>query len=130
MNIEMSFLEKIKGLNGFDASSYRKFHAGDSHVGYIRDDKAKLALSFDKVLVEENNGTICLNNKFADFASRSDAIKSILPGLEAGGAFAFPLKNEMYPVVIDHGSEPLFQIERNAAIFFGVRVFGLHVNGY
>jgi 8-oxo-dGTP pyrophosphatase MutT (NUDIX family) len=126
----MGFLEKIKGLNGFDTSDYREFHAGNSHIGYIRNDKADLALSFDNVLVEESNRSICVNRKFADFTSRSEAIKSILPEMEAGGAFAFPLKNEMYPVVTSHGAEPLFQIERNATIFFGVRIFGLHVNGY
>ncbi len=125
----MGYIEKIRKLNGFKPDDYLKFYSGEHHIGYIRRDKAPLALSCGDVLVEKRDA-ICLADHLLDFGSRSEAIRSILPELEAVGAFAFPLKNEMYPVVTRHGAEPLFQIERNASIFFGVRVFGLHVNGY
>ncbi len=126
----MGFLDKIENLNGFKADHYLPFYAGNDCVGYIPRSKADLVLSFDKVLSSKPEGHICIHESFVDFETRSEAIQSILPSLEEQGAFAFPLKNEMFPVVTSHGAEPLFQIERNATIFFGVRVFGLHVNGY
>lgn len=126
----MNFLERVESLNEFEPEKFWPFYAGETLVGYIRNDNVDLALSCDKVLVKGQGNTICIHANHKDFQSRSDAIASILPYLEKNCAFAFPLKNEMFPVVTGFGNEPILQIERNATIFFGVKVFGLHVNGY
>jgi hypothetical protein len=126
----MSFLDKIKSLNDFSEENHRPFYIDSTHIGYIREDKAPLALAFDSVFKNGHDEAIILREEEPDFKARSEAVASVLPELDAEGAFAFPLKGEMFPVVTDYADEPLMQIDRNATIFFGVRVFGLHVNGY
>lgn len=37
---------------------------------------------------------------------------------------------QMYPVAERFGSEPVFLVERAAAGFFGIKGYGVHVNGY
>src|SRR5262249_586025 len=39
-------------------------------------------------------------------------------------------RNEAYPVGVDFYSPPLMQIERAAVPLFGVRAYGVHVNGF
>jgi hypothetical protein len=40
------------------------------------------------------------------------------------------VRNERYPVAIAFGDEPMLEIERAAVPLFGVRAFGIHLNGY
>lgn len=125
----MSFQDKITSLNCFDPNNYVPFVMEGKRPGYIRKDKVDLALSFDRAMKRDGD-SIIVNPELSGFDEISATFKEILPELEKNGAFAFPLKNEMFPVVMGWGEEPLFKIERNATIFFGVRIFGLHVNGY
>ncbi len=39
-------------------------------------------------------------------------------------------RGELYPVASSFGSEPVLLMERAAAPYFGIREYGVHVNGY
>jgi hypothetical protein len=39
-------------------------------------------------------------------------------------------RNELYPVTPAFDAKPLLLIERAAAPYFGIRAYGVHVNGY
>jgi hypothetical protein len=39
-------------------------------------------------------------------------------------------RNELYPVTAAFDAQPALLLERAAAPFFGIRAYGVHVNGY
>eukprot|EP00210_Caulerpa_lentillifera_P005497 g5257.t1 len=39
-------------------------------------------------------------------------------------------RNELYPVASSFGEDPLFLLERAAALTLGIKAYGVHVNGY
>ncbi|KAJ7296831.1 hypothetical protein O6H91_Y097100 [Diphasiastrum complanatum] len=57
----------------------------------------------------------------------------MLFSFEDGRAYRFPSVwhiSEMYPVVSSFGGALLFSMERSAVPFFGIKAYGVHMNGY
>ena len=57
------------------------------------------------------------------------AMERVLRALEREGIVK-GWRNESYPVTTDFSAPPLFQMERAGVPHFGVRAFGVHMNGY
>ncbi|HEX6811756.1 MAG TPA: DUF4743 domain-containing protein [Planctomycetota bacterium] len=64
-----------------------------------------------------------------DFAARSRALAAFLASLRAANEMRAPL-GELYPVTGANDRTALAQIDRSAVTWFGVRSFGVHLNGY
>lgn len=65
----------------------------------------------------------------ADVTSRSVAVGSALSSLRDAGVIS-GWRNELYPVQTAYYGPPVLLIERAAAPFFGIKAYGVHVNGY
>ncbi|KAJ8436877.1 hypothetical protein Cgig2_004372 [Carnegiea gigantea] len=57
-------------------------------------------------------------------AAVGDVIKCLGPELIPG------IRNELYPVTSAFGEEVFFSLERAAAPYFGIKAYGVHMNGY
>jgi hypothetical protein len=57
------------------------------------------------------------------------ASTGVLDQLRAKGVIT-GWRNEQYPVTADFYSEPAFLVERAAAVHFGIKAYGVHVNGW
>jgi 8-oxo-dGTP pyrophosphatase MutT (NUDIX family) len=127
-------------MSAFKASSYlRHFHASNRHdlnkfvpflisekqLGWIAKDIVPL---LPKNIFQSHNNGIALNPDFDSFDKRSDALSKTTDILLKH--FGKQLRHEMYPVIAQWGDEPLAQIDRVAVPWFGVRGFGIHVNGF
>ncbi|NCC21453.1 MAG: DUF4743 domain-containing protein [Alphaproteobacteria bacterium] len=125
----MSFLQKIKELNQFDRSAFVAFSVAGQAVGAIRRDNVDFLRAFPDVFTVDEAG-VRLSDKLAGPAGRTEAVAGVLDVLAGQGAFAYPLKGELFPVVEAWGQEPLLSIDRAVTPFFGLLVFGVHVNGF
>ncbi len=124
----MSFLDHIRACNNADLAQFLPFVTGAQRIGWIdRSFAARLAAWPDVFAVQPDR--IVLSPAYDDFASRSAAMDGVLRTLAAAGEVT-GWREEAYPVMRNWGDPPLLQMERAACPRFGVRAWGVHMNGY
>ncbi len=124
----MSLLDRIAACRAWQPEAYRPFVIGGEAIGYIRHDFAARLRDFPRVF-EVNDRAVLLDAKLGDFATRSAAIAEVLAVLRDEGEIS-GWRDEAYPVVQSWGEAPRLEMERAAVPKFGVRGFGVHMNGY
>ena len=124
----MSYLHHIRACNSHDLSGFRPLHVGPDRVGWVRHELAEHLTRFDDVFTVEPE-RVSLLAGLSNFESRSAAVARVLDALVADGTIS-DLRGEDYPVVTSWGQPPLLKIDRVAVAHFGIRSFGLHVNGF
>ncbi len=72
---------------------------------------------------------VTLSADLNDFEARSAAMASVLASMAATGKVA-GWRDEAYPVMAKWGDAPVLKMERAACPHFGVRAWGVHLNGY
>ena len=128
----MSLLDRIKELNTFDMSHYAPFVLDGVRVGAVRRDRIELLRGYPDVF-SIGEQEITLAPELNTPEKRSEAILPVVRDFQEQRLIRHK-QNEYYPVVNveDRKLETpvLFQIERSAVPFFGIRAFGIHINGY
>ena len=124
----MSYLDHIRACNDFEPSDYRPFLVGDERAGFIRHALADRLTQWPEVF-QVSNAEVRLDQRYDDFESRSRAIDAPLRALAADGVIE-AWREELYPVTPDWHTPPLMQIERAACPAFGIRAYGVHMNGF
>jgi 8-oxo-dGTP pyrophosphatase MutT (NUDIX family) len=124
----MSYLDHIRACNTHDLSRYRPFRIGDDRVGWVRDDLAERLARFADHLTVTADG-VTLNPGLRGFDARTAAMAEIVEALVADGVIP-KLRGEAYPVVTRWAADALAKIDRAAVPYFGLRSFGIHVNGF
>lgn len=128
----MSLLDRIKELNTFDISHYAPFMLGEVRIGSVRRDRVELLRGYPDVF-KVGESEIQLSPALETPEARSAAILPVVRDFQDDRLIRHK-RNEFYPVVAveDRKLETpvLFEIERSAVPFFGIRAFGIHVNGY
>lgn len=124
----MSYLDRIRACNTRDLSRYRPFHAAGAHVGFVRADMAEAIESYADVF-EVADRAIVLSSRLRTFEERTAAVAEVLRSISDKGIMS-PWRDEMYAVTPAFGAEALFAMERAAVPLFGVRAYGVHMNGY
>lgn len=128
----MSLLDRISELNAHDLSKYLPFFAGATQIGWIAR-AAVPALSPYGEALEVREDRVALEARLADSSARTRAMEGVARDLHARGVIG-GWRGETYPVVPlwdrELSTPPLFAIERAAVPFFGIRAFGIHVNGF
>jgi hypothetical protein len=124
----MSLLDRVRACQRRDLSRCRRFVVDGEAVGWVPPDVADRLRGFpDTFVVDES--TVRLNPRLTDFDSRSRAVDAVLRKMREEGFFP-GWRDEPYPVATDFHAPPLLQLERAAVPSFGVRAYGIHVNGY
>lgn len=124
----MSLVDRVRACQQRDLSRFPRFRVGDTAVGWVRPDIARRLPDFPDVF-EIDGGAVRLRAGLADFDSRSRAMERVLRALEADGLVP-GWRNEAYPVGTGFHAPPLFKMERAGVAGFGVRAYGVHVNGF
>ena len=124
----MSYLDHIRACNNARPDAFRPFTVGGTEVGRVRPGFADALRDFGDVFAVGPDA-VALSPALTDPAARTRAVEEALKRLE-GGPHLMPWRDERYPVVTRWGAEPYFELERAAVPAFGVRAFGVHVNGY
>ncbi len=122
----MSLLDSLKAIRPPDLTRYRRFVVDGHTVGWIAGDlAARLREHRDVFVVGDIVG---LSPRLRGYAERSAAVDGALRSLKSEGWFR-GWRDEAYPVGPSFGTR-LLQMERAAVPAFGVRAYGIHVNGF
>jgi hypothetical protein len=123
----MSFLNKVQRCNRRDMRRFVPFSVAGVQYGWLTPERAAVLLSHTKVF-QPAAGGVALNPELSSVRARSRAIAEIAPQLVATGLFKKP-RGELYAVRNCWSDDPVFRIDRAFNPGFGLRAFGVHVNG-
>ena len=76
-----------------------------------------------------NKGQITFSPEITGYANRTIAMACVLKGMRADGLVP-GWRDELYPVGTGFHSPAFFEMERAAVPLFGVRSYGVHMNGW
>jgi 8-oxo-dGTP pyrophosphatase MutT (NUDIX family) len=124
----MSLLDRIRTCQIWDRARYRPFRIAGQAVGWVRDDFAERLREFPQLFLV-SAAAVDLDPGLTRFEQRSKAVEEVLLVLKAEGLVP-GWRDEPYPVGSDFYAPPLMQMERAAVPLFGVRAYGVHVNGF
>lgn len=124
----MSLMDHIRLCQRRDMSRYRPFFAGEDRIGWVEHGVARRLLAYDGTF-EGDDHALRLAPAYGDFESRSRAMAEAAKRMVADGILR-KLRGEDFPVVTAFGRPPLFKLDRNAVAIFGVKAFGVHMNGF
>lgn len=124
----MTFQEKKDHCNDFDSKNYLPFIIEGEICGYVKNCNIPHLKSFSQYLLITDTD-IQFQPDFHDYQTRSKALVEICQNLHQQGILK-TLSAEKYEVKTKWKAEPFCEIPRSAAVFFGTRAFGIHVNGY
>ncbi|HTZ36966.1 MAG TPA: DUF4743 domain-containing protein [Stellaceae bacterium] len=123
----MSFADRIRHCNSYDPARALPLWAGRHRVGWLRRDNAALLRPYDKVFAVDAESARLVVEGDCDTVSR--AVDEVVEELVAAGRIP-KWRSETFDVVPRWGEPPLFRLDRGAVPFFGVRAYGVHLNGY
>jgi hypothetical protein len=124
----VSFVDRIAACSVFDPDRYLPFRVDGVEIGLIGRDFVGKLRDFPDVFTMSDRG-IGLRPNLVGFEQRTAAVEDALRRLHRDGVIT-GWRNEPYPVIASHGAPPLFNLERAAVPLFGVRAYGVHLNGF
>ncbi|KAI4454765.1 thiamine pyrophosphokinase [Holotrichia oblita] len=110
---------------------YRKFIIDDVQIGLVRPEVARELQPYRDVFnVEENQ--VSLNQNLDSYDKRSVAVENVLKQLKVEDKFVAlkGWRNECYEVRASYDSKPLLKMDRSSTCLFGIKNYGINVNGY
>jgi 8-oxo-dGTP pyrophosphatase MutT (NUDIX family) len=123
----MSLLRHVLRCNSWRPERFVPLWRGEARVGLIRRDNAEALRRFCDVFSVEPDGVWLIAP--GDLDAVSAAVDRVIERLVAECRVA-KWRNEFFAVAPRWGAPPLFKLDRGAVGFFGVRAYGVHVNGY
>lgn len=124
----MSFLDRIAECRSWEPDDYRPFTIDDMVLGRVPHDLAGRLADFPKVF-DVSGRAVSLVPELSGFAERTAAVTEVLHRMRDAGEIPH-WRDEVYPVLRHWGDAPLLTIERAAVPLFGLRAFGVHLNGF
>lgn len=124
----MSFLDRVLECNTYDLANFLPFVVDDVRVGHVRKSVAEKLTTFPNIFVVRSD-SVAMVSGLKTPAERTAAMAFVVEALVSDGIVR-GIRNERYPVAATYGGAPMLEIERAAVPLFGVRAYGIHVNGY
>lgn len=128
------FLKWIEHCNNGEAAlatgEFLPFQIDNQTVGYIGQNFIQHLQSFPNVFhLTPTSILLHPSLQTADIITRSTAVGVALSSLKEAGIIT-GWRNELYPVLKSFYDPPVLLLERAAAPFFGIKAYGVHMNGY
>ncbi|KAM6977945.1 thiamine pyrophosphokinase 2 [Aplochiton taeniatus] len=130
-------LQLLRRMNNFYSQGSSKskcfsFEIAGQQVGWIRPNVASILTRFPEVFNLPQGGAISLCQSLDSHESRSEAADAVLQTLRQEGSFSClnGWRNEKYDVKPKFCDSSLMSMERSATSIFGVKRYGVHINGY
>ncbi|PVH64280.1 hypothetical protein PAHAL_2G228200 [Panicum hallii] len=129
------YFRKVDKCNrGMDKrGEFVKFLVEDQVVGYVHKGFVKHLRDFHDVFTISGNNSsntvenVSLQSSLRTPEDRTHAIGEVIKSL---GEMIPGIRNELYPVTSSYGMPVYFSLERAAAPYFGIKAYGVHMNGY
>ncbi|KAH8272164.1 hypothetical protein KR018_004490, partial [Drosophila ironensis] len=120
---------------GFSKGDISPFVVEGEHVGLIKSDVLKQLVKYPEVFCirdceQTKQGLVELNPAFRDYNERTEQMEKVLRMLRSEGLFPalHGWRDENFEVKSEH--KALLKMERAATPLFGVRKYGVDINGY
>ncbi|SCA55427.1 conserved hypothetical protein [Candidatus Terasakiella magnetica] len=121
----MGFIDHIHACNNHDLEKFVGFYGqDDTQIGWVRKDHLVHLDGFSDVLKLKGSGAYLIEQ--GDLTS---ALARVSRALYDKGLLEH-WRDEPYEVKQGFADDPLFLMERCATPFFGIRAFGVHINGF
>ncbi len=124
----MSYLDCIAACRGWVPGDYRPFTIDGMALGHVPHDFARRLADFPQVF-DVSDRAVGLAPTLKGFAERTAAVAEVLGRLREAGEIP-RWRDEAYPVFRHWGDAPLLLMERAAVPLFGLRAYGVHLNGF
>lgn len=123
----MSFADRIRHCNSFDQARVIPLWAGKHRIGWLRRDNAEVLARHSKLFeIGADSARLLVTG---DAESVSKTVDEVVDKLVAEHLVP-KWRNETFDVSSRWGEPPIFRLDRGAVPFFGVRAYGVHLNGY
>jgi 8-oxo-dGTP pyrophosphatase MutT (NUDIX family) len=123
----MTLLRHIRQCNQHRPDRFVPFWHGDQRLGLIRKKNAEALRRFPAAYDVTDSGVrLVVEGEFDDL---STLIEETTEHLVAEGLVA-KWRNEFFAAAPRWGAKPHFKIDRGAVPFFGIKAYGVHLNGY
>ncbi|XP_056278437.1 uncharacterized protein LOC130199181 isoform X2 [Pseudoliparis swirei] len=132
-----TILQLLRRMNNFylpasGRSKCLRFEINGVQVGWIPPHVAPLLTRYPEVFSPPLGGAVSLRRSLDSYEKRSEAVDAVLRTMRREGAFTClkgwrDEKNSVMPAFSD---PPLMWMERAATSLFGVKRYGVHINGY
>jgi 8-oxo-dGTP pyrophosphatase MutT (NUDIX family) len=123
----MSLGRHIRLCNDYHPERFVPLWRGATRLGSMRRDNAEALRRFPEVFAVAADGVRLV--AAGDCDAVTAAIDRVIERLVADGRIA-AWRNEAFSVSARWGAPPIFKLDRGAVPFFGVRAYGVHLNGY
>jgi 8-oxo-dGTP pyrophosphatase MutT (NUDIX family) len=124
----MSFADHIRACNNADPACLVPLLTGDGRrIGWLPPDNAAALSRFPGVFAVEPERVRLV--AAGDVETVSAAVDEVVEALVVERQVP-KWRNETFDVMARWGEKPLFRLDRGAVPFFGVRAYGVHLNGY
>lgn len=124
----MSFMDRIAECRAGGADRFAPFWVGPSELGRVDRAFAAALRGFPDVFAVGAGG-VRLAASLDGYGARTAAVAEVLETLRRGGLIP-GWRGEPYPVGPAFNAPALFEMERAAVPLFGVRGYGVHMNGW
>ena len=124
----MSYLDHIAACNAHDLNNFVPFTASGRRVGWIKTGFADVLTDYPDVFLVGEDG-VGLVPELDDYTETTRAVDGALRDMAARDLIPH-WRDEPYPVGPSFAGPHLFEMERAAVPFFGVRAYGVHINGF
>jgi 8-oxo-dGTP pyrophosphatase MutT (NUDIX family) len=123
----MSFADHIRRCNNYDPARSVPLLADGRRIGLLLHQNAAALRPFGEVFAVESDRVHLVAR--GDCAAVSAAVDAVVEALVLENRVP-KWRNETFDVAARWGEPPLFRLDRGAVPFFGVRAYGVHLNGY
>lgn len=132
------FFDKIKFCNrgSENLGDFMPFVVENQVVGYVHDGFADHLRKFQYIFTfpEDNSQHTCFGDHVKlhpSLKTPEDRTRAVADVVKCLGEELIPgIRNELYPVLSSFGTPAFFSLERAAAPYFGIKAYGIHMNGY
>ena len=123
----MAFVDRIRHCNSYDPARAIPLWAGEHRIGWLRRDNAKVLARHDTVFrVTEDVARLLVEGSCDEISRAVEGVVDILVAERRVPKW----RNETFDVMPRWGEPPIFRLDRGAVPFFGVRAYGVHLNGF
>ena len=123
----MSFADHIRACNNYDPARFLPLLADGRRIGWLRHDNAAALARFPRVFAVEPERVRLVARGDADTVSA--AVDEVVEALVVENRVP-KWRDETFDVMPRWSDAPVFRLDRGAVPFFGVRAYGVHLNGY
>jgi 8-oxo-dGTP pyrophosphatase MutT (NUDIX family) len=123
----MSFADRIRHCNSYDPARAMPLSVGGHRIGWLRRDNAEVLKRHDKVFAVKRDRAELLVEGSCEKVSR--AVDEVVETLVVERRIP-KWRSETFDVATCWGEKPILRLDRGAVPFFGVRAYGVHLNGY